>query len=84
MNAYVFMHECSNLLLAFICQKEGRITSKVFKSMGLDRTHSRLLKEQLAWIYKGQIMSDQPDCLLYEITGYVDDRRATDIISNTP
>lgn len=45
MNAYVFMHECSNLFLAFICQKEGRITAKVFKSMRLDRIHSRLLKD---------------------------------------
>lgn len=45
MNAYVFMHECSNLFLAFVCQKEGRITTKVFKSIGLDRILSRLLKD---------------------------------------
>lgn len=45
MNAYVFMHECSNLFLAFICQKEGRITMKVFKSIGVDRILSRLLKD---------------------------------------
>lgn len=49
MYEYLFMYECmyvhSNLILAFIHQREGRITTKAFKSMGLERIHSRQLKD---------------------------------------
>lgn len=31
--------------MAFIPQREGRIITKVFKSMGLERIHSRQLKD---------------------------------------